>query len=73
MCVVLHMSTEWRSGRSGHFPLQDEDVTTENVNGWKRCNTLQHYHVTDGATMTLTPKKNKNDMVRQVHGKCGCG
>ena len=59
---------EWRSGRSGHLPLQDEDVTTEMVKGWKRVNTLAHYHIPDGATMALIPKRFKNDFVRQVHG-----
>ena len=66
--MIYFVLTEWRSGRSGHLPLQDEDVTTEMIKGWKRVNTLSHYHVPDGAVMALIPKRNKNDQVRQVHG-----
>ncbi len=73
-CLSLHAQlcgvfAEWRSGRTGHLPLQDEDVTTEMVRGWKRVNTLKHYHVPEGATMALTFKQSKNDYVRNVHGK----
>lgn len=39
------------------------------IKGWKRVNTLSHYHVPDGALMALIPKRNKNDQVRQVHGR----
>ena len=61
---------EWRSGKSGHLPLQDEDVTTEVVNGWKKVNTLAHYHVPDGAVMALVQKRTKQDGgVRMVHGR----
>ncbi len=75
LCPPQHLSSppppppvEWRSGRAGHLPLQDEDVTTEMVRGWKRVNTLRHYHVPDGATMALSFKQSKNDYVRNVHG-----
>ena len=64
----LFAVAEWRSGKSGHLPLQDEDVTTNSDNGWKKCNSLAHYHVVDGATMALVPKKNKNDQIHNVHG-----
>ena len=63
------MFSVWQSGQRGHLPLRDEDVTTQNDNGWKRVNTLAHYHVPDGATMSLVQVENKNDMVREVHGK----
>lgn len=62
------MCVEWRSGKSGHLPLQDEDVTTEVVHGWKKVNTLAHYHVPDGAVMALVQKRHKTDGVRTVHG-----
>jgi len=66
---VYDIELEWRSGRSGHLPLQDEDVTTQLINGWKKINTLAHYHVADGAVMAMVPKKNTDyDMVRKVHG-----
>ena len=67
--VELSFYSEWRSGRSGHLPLQDEDVTTEVINGWKKVNTLLHYHVPDGATMAIVAKRNKNEGVRNVNGK----
>ncbi len=65
----MHSIVEWRSGRSGHLPLQDEDVTTEMVKGWKKVNTIAHYHIADGASMALVQKRNKNDYIREVHGK----
>ena len=69
MTTNLSLSSEWRSGRSGHLPLQDEDVTTEVIHGWKKVNTLLHYHVPDGATMALVPTRNKSDGVRNVNGE----
>jgi plexin A len=65
---VYDVDLEWRSGRSGHLMLQDEDVTTDMVKGWKRVNTLAHYHIPDGAQMALVQKRNKNDFIRQMHG-----
>ena len=44
-------------------------MTTEVVNGWKKVNTLAHYHVPDGAVMALVQKRIKSDGVRMVHGK----
>ncbi len=64
--VILY--PEWRTGRSGHLPLRDEDVTTQTIQGWKRVNTLAHYHVADGATIAVTTAREKNELVRQVHG-----
>ena len=66
--IDVSLPTEWRSGRSGHLPLQDEDVTTETIHGWKKVNTIAHYHVPDGATMALVPSRNKSDLIRHVHG-----
>ena len=67
--MALSFVPEWRSGRSGHLPLQDEDVTTEVIGGWKKVNTLAHYHVPDGATMALVQGRNKSEGVRNVNGK----
>ena len=33
--------------------LQDEDSSTQKLEGWKKINTLQHYRVFDGAEMAL--------------------
>lgn len=48
---------EWRHGRGGHLTLQDYDVTTKNVCGWKKLNTLAHYGVKESAVMTLIPRQ----------------
>ena len=69
--VLSSLSTEWRSGRSGHLPLQDEDVTTEIKHKMKHVNTLAHYHIPDHSEMTLVRKHDSNEGVRKVHGKDG--
>ena len=43
---------EWKKG-SVPVTLQDEDSSTQKLEGWKKINTLQHYHVFDGAEMAL--------------------
>ncbi|KAG8129878.1 hypothetical protein E2320_016702, partial [Naja naja] len=56
---VTHPSrlpSEWRSGVAGHLTLSDEDLTSVMQNQWKRLNTLQHYKVPDGATVSLIPR-----------------
>lgn len=50
---VHEVDLEWRHGRGGHLTLQDEDVTTKTINGWKRLNTLAHYGVKESAVMSL--------------------
>ncbi|XP_055342712.1 plexin-A2-like [Paramacrobiotus metropolitanus] len=55
------LDLEWRTGQAGRCPLQDEDTTSQTETGsagtmWKRLNTLQHYHVNDGAAFVLVPK-----------------
>ncbi|XP_028824359.1 plexin-B1-like [Denticeps clupeoides] len=54
----LHL--EWRAGMAGHLILSDEDVTSVVQGSWKRLNTLQHYKVPDGATVTLVPHHSKH-------------
>uniref|UniRef100_A0A672N3A5 Plexin-B1 n=1 Tax=Sinocyclocheilus grahami TaxID=75366 RepID=A0A672N3A5_SINGR len=44
---------EWRAGMAGHLILSDQDLTSVVQGSWKRLNTLQHYKVPDGATVTL--------------------
>ncbi|XP_066527803.1 plexin-B1 isoform X2 [Hoplias malabaricus] len=53
---------EWRAGVAGHLILSDEDLTSVVQGSWKRLNTLQHYKVPDGATVTLVSRQSK-----QVH------
>ncbi|XP_072343944.1 plexin-B1-like [Scyliorhinus torazame] len=50
------LDLEWRAGVAGHLTLSNEDVTSVVEGPWKRLNTLQHYQVTDGATVALVPK-----------------
>lgn len=66
------MDLEWRArtgtGR-GHVVLRDDDVTTQtDSDGWKRVNTLEHYHISDNACMAMVPVQDKNDYVRNVNG-----
>uniref|UniRef100_A0A670YH43 Plexin-B3 n=1 Tax=Pseudonaja textilis TaxID=8673 RepID=A0A670YH43_PSETE len=53
---VHSLDLEWRSGVAGHLTLSDEDLTSVMQNQWKRLNTLQHYKVPDGATVSLIPR-----------------
>lgn len=52
--------SEWRHGRGGHLTLQDEDLTTKSVCGWRKLNTLAHYGVKESAVMSLIPRQNTN-------------
>uniref|UniRef100_A0A673ITP9 Plexin-B1 n=1 Tax=Sinocyclocheilus rhinocerous TaxID=307959 RepID=A0A673ITP9_9TELE len=53
---------EWRAGMAGHLILSDQDLTSVVQGSWKRLNTLQHYKVPDGATVTLVSRQSK-----QIH------
>ncbi|XP_077185730.1 plexin-B3 isoform X3 [Paroedura picta] len=53
---VHSLDLEWRSGVAGHLTLSDEDLTSVTQNQWKKLNTLQHYKVPDGATVSLIPR-----------------
>lgn len=55
---VHEVDLEWRHGRGGHLILQDEDLTTKTINGWKKLNTLAHYGVKESAIMSLIPRQN---------------
>uniref|UniRef100_A0A8C1VVK7 Plexin-B1 n=1 Tax=Cyprinus carpio TaxID=7962 RepID=A0A8C1VVK7_CYPCA len=50
---------EWRAGMAGHLILSDQDLTSVVQGSWKRLNTLQHYKVPDGATVTLVSRQSK--------------
>ncbi|KAL1450839.1 hypothetical protein WDU94_003154, partial [Cyamophila willieti] len=54
---IHEIDLEWRHGRGGHLILNDEDLTTKNVYGWKKVNTLSHYGVKDTAIMSLIHKQ----------------
>ena len=51
------LDLEWRTGHTGRLILSDEDSTTRVDSDWKRLNTLSHYKVPDGASLTLVPKQ----------------
>ncbi|KAK2825168.1 hypothetical protein Q7C36_019095 [Tachysurus vachellii] len=54
------VNLEWRAGMAGHLILSDEDLTSVVQGSWKRLNTLQHYKVPDGATVTLVSRQSKH-------------
>uniref|UniRef100_A0A1I8PJB4 Sema domain-containing protein n=1 Tax=Stomoxys calcitrans TaxID=35570 RepID=A0A1I8PJB4_STOCA len=64
---VHEVDLEWRHGRDGHLILQDEDLTTKTINGWKRLNTLAHYGVKESAVMSLVARQ--NDCNNMPYGK----
>lgn len=51
------LDLEWRTGATGRVILYDEDTTSKTENEWKKLNTLQHYNVPDGASLSLVPKQ----------------
>ncbi|XP_062544839.1 plexin-B isoform X1 [Armigeres subalbatus] len=57
---VHDLDLEWRHGRGGHLTLQDEDLTTKTIGGWKRINTLAHYGIKESAVMSLIARQNDN-------------
>lgn len=70
--AVQDVDLEWRHGRGGHLTLQDEDLTTKTINGWKRLNTLAHYGVKESAVMSLIAKQNEayNYNNKQIFPNC---
>nr|XP_023013437.1 plexin-B [Leptinotarsa decemlineata]XP_023013439.1 plexin-B [Leptinotarsa decemlineata]XP_023013440.1 plexin-B [Leptinotarsa decemlineata] len=55
---IYEVDLEWRHGRGGHLTLQDEDLTTKTICGWKKLNTLAHYGVKESAVMSLISRQN---------------
>ncbi|KAJ8983308.1 hypothetical protein NQ317_010846 [Molorchus minor] len=55
---IYEVDLEWRHGRGGHLTLQDEDLTTKTLGGWKKLNTLAHYGVKESAVMSLISRQN---------------
>lgn len=58
--MYINFFTEWRHGRGGHLTLQDEDLSTQSIGGWKKLNTLAHYGVKSSAIMSLIPRQNES-------------
>ncbi|XP_054859317.1 plexin-B3 [Eublepharis macularius] len=69
---VHSLDLEWRSGVAGHLTLSDEDLTSITQNQWKKLNTLQHYKVPDGATVSLIPRLH-NDISQGTGQNCFSG
>lgn len=71
---VHDIDLEWRHGRGGHLTLQDEDLTTKTLNGWKRVNTLAHYGVKESAVMSLIARQhdsfNLNYSSKSMYPNC---
>ncbi|XP_052127793.1 plexin-B [Frankliniella occidentalis] len=57
---IHEVDLEWRHGRGGHLTLQDEDLSTQSIGGWKKLNTLAHYGVKTSAIMSLIPRQNES-------------
>ena len=73
--TVFDVDLEWRHGRGGHLTLQDEDLTTKTIGGWRRLNTLAHYGVKESAVMSLIAKQNDsynnmNNYNKQAYPNC---
>lgn len=52
------LDLEWRTGLSGRLILSEDDTTSRMDGEWRKLNTLSHYKVPDGASLTLVPKQN---------------
>lgn len=69
---VHEVDLEWRHGRGGHLILQDEDLTTKTINGWKKLNSLAHYGVKESAIMSLIPRQNDSYNTSYKHPCRNC-
>lgn len=69
---VHEVDLEWRHGRGGHLILQDEDLTTKTVNGWKKLNSLAHYGVKESAIMSLISRQNDSYNTSYKHPCRNC-
>ena len=80
-CIVscVCMSVVWNTGTRTEsiLPLEDEDRITETADGWKRVNTLLHYHVKDRSEIHLIYDRERTNsvadgephVVRNIHGR----
>ncbi|XP_014244949.1 plexin-B isoform X2 [Cimex lectularius] len=69
---IHEVDLEWRHGRGGHLTLQDEDLTTKTLCGWRKLNTLEHYGVKESAVMSLIHHQNDsyNEIFKQQCQNC---
>lgn len=67
---VHDVDLEWRHGRGGHLTLQDEDLTTKTINGWKRLNTLAHYGIKESAVMSLIARQHDPYYSKNIYPNC---
>jgi hypothetical protein len=44
------------------LPLNDDDVSTQTVDGWRRINTLAHYHIPENATFIIAMRQTPSDV-----------
>jgi Plexin cytoplasmic RasGAP domain len=51
----------WKSTKQC-LPLRDDDITTQTTNGWRRINTLAHYHIPDDATFIVATRQTPSDV-----------
>ena len=56
--TIYDVDLEWRHGQGGRLVLQDEDMSTKTLNGWRRLNTLSHYGIHEQCVMSFIPKQN---------------
>lgn len=63
---------EWRHGQGGHLTLQDEDLTTKTVGGWRKLNTLAHYGVKESAVMSLISRQNESYSINHSQSCQNC-
>lgn len=70
---IHDVDLEWRNGRAGHLILQDDDLTTKSLNGWKKINTLSHYGVKESAVMSLVARQHDSfnvNTIKNVYPSC---
>jgi len=88
-CFIRHVDNIFAELKattsSAGLPLNDEDSTTKQEDGWRKINTLRHYGVRDGTTLIVVSGRrgsrateaggsnlgydNSEGVVRNVHGR----
>ena len=64
-CTFYGCCVVWNAGRRTEslIPLEDEDQTSEMVDGWKKINTLASYHMQDHSEIHLVCDKQRTNSV----------
>jgi len=78
VCLSVTYCIDWKTGQSTEslLLLEDEDAMTETDDGWKRVNTLLHYHVKEDSEIHIVYDKQRTNsvadgephVVRNIHG-----